>query len=335
LCFNERNEAGEIAMRRRLALGLLGLPLLPRAARAQAWMPSRPITLVVPFPPGGPTDLAARLLQPGMQAAFGQTVVVDNRPGATGAIGSRQVAQSAPDGHTLLVAASGTLTINEVVMRSAGYATERDFAPITLVMSVPNMLVVHPSVPARTVAEVVAWMKAQPGGVNYASSGIGASEHLGMELFRLRAGVEGTGVVFQGGPAAMQGVIQNQAPIGILNAATTGPQVLAGALRGIAVAGPRRMSTLPGVPTMAEQGMPEIVSGSWTAVVAPAATPVPILDRLNEVMVATLKTPEVQERLGRVGFTVDASGRAELGRLIAEDLARWREVARQARIEVQ
>jgi tripartite-type tricarboxylate transporter receptor subunit TctC len=322
-------------MRRRLAIGLLGLPLLPRPALAQGWMPSRPMTLVVPFPPGGPTDLAARLLQPGMQAAFGQTVVVDNRPGATGAIGSRQVAQAAPDGHTLLVAASGTLTINEVVMRNAGYATERDFAPVTLVMSVPNMLVVHPSVPARTVAEVVAWMKAQPSGVNYASSGIGASEHLGMELFRLRAGAEATAVVFQGGPAAMQAVIQNQAPVGVLNAATTGPQVLAGALRGIAVAGPRRMTTLPDVPTMAEQGMPEIVSGSWTAVVAPAATPVPILDRLNEVMVATLRTPEVQERLGRVGFTVDASGRAELARLIADDLARWREVARQARIEVQ
>jgi tripartite-type tricarboxylate transporter receptor subunit TctC len=324
-----------LAMRRRHAIGLLALPLLPRAALAQAWMPSRPVTLVVPFPPGGPTDLAARLLQPGMQAALGQPVVVDNRPGATGAIGSRLVAQAAPDGHTLLVAASGTLTINEVVMRNAGYATERDFAPVTLVMSVPNMLVVHPSVPARTVPEVVAWMKAQPGGVNYASSGIGSSEQLGMELFRLRTGTEATAVVFQGGPAAMQAVVQNTAPVAILNAATTGPQVLAGALRGIAVAGPRRMTTLPDVPTMAEQGMPEIVSGSWTAVVAPAATPAPVLDRLNAVMVASLRTPEVQERLGRVGFTVDASSREELARLIAGDLARWREVARQARIEVQ
>jgi tripartite-type tricarboxylate transporter receptor subunit TctC len=321
-------------MNRRHALMILAAPLLPRAALAQGWAPTRPATLVVPFPPGGPTDLAARLLQPGMQAALGQPVVVDNRPGATGAIGARAVAQAAPDGHTLLVAASGTLTINEVVMRSAGYATERDFAPVTLVMSVPNMIVVHPSVPARTVPEVVAWMKAQPGGVNYASSGVGSSEQLGMELFRLRTGTEANAVPFPGGPAAMQAVMQNQAPIAMLNAATVGQQVLAGALRGIAVAGPRRMSTLPDVPTMTEAGLPEIVSGSWTAVVAPAATPAPVLDRLNAVMVAALKTPEVTERLGRLGFTVEASSRAELARLIAGDLARWRDVVRQARIEV-
>ena len=325
-------------MRRRQALTLLSAPLLlPAIARAQgaaAWAPNRPVTLVVPFPPGGPTDLAARVMQAGMQAALGQPVVVDNRPGATGAIGSRYVAQSAPDGHTLLVAASGTLTINEVVMRSAGYASERDFAPVTLVMSVPNMLVVHPSIPARTVPEVVAWMRAQRGGVNYASSGVGSSEQLGMELFRLRTPTEAQAVPFAGGPAAMQAVMQNQAPIAMLNAATAGPQVLAGALRGIAVAGPRRMATLPDVPTMAEQGMPDIVSGSWTAVVAPAATPAPILDRLNEVMVAALRTTEVQERLGRVGFSVDASSRADLARLIASDLARWRDVVRDARIEL-
>ncbi|WP_170984732.1 tripartite tricarboxylate transporter substrate binding protein [Roseomonas sp. AR75] len=321
-------------MRRRHMLALLSAPLLlPAIARAQNWAPSRPVTMVVPFPPGGPTDLAARLLQNGMQPALGQPVVVDNRPGATGAIGSRFVAQAAPDGHTLLVAASGTLTINEVVMRSAGYETERDFAPITLVMSVPNMLVVNPAVPARTVPEVVAWMKAQPGGVNYASSGVGSSEQLGMELFRLRTSTEATAVPYQGGPAAMQAVIQNQAPIAMLNAATVGPQVQAGALRGIAVAGPRRMSTLPDVPTMTEQGLPQIVSGSWTAVVAPKATPANILDKLNEVMVTALRAPEVQDRLGRVGFTVDASSRADLARLIASDLARWREVVREAKIQ--
>lgn len=321
-------------MRRRHAIALLSAPLLlPAGARAQGWAPTRPVTLVVPFPPGGPTDLAARLLQAGMQPALGQPVVVDNRPGATGAIGSRHVAQSAPDGHTLLVAASGTLTINPVVMRSPGYDAEKDFAPLTLVMSTPNMLVVHPSVPARTVPEVVAWMKAQRGGVNYASSGVGSSEQLGMELFRLRTGTEATAVPFTGGAAAAQAVVQNTVPIAVLNAATIAPLVQAGQLRGIAVAGPRRSSASPDVPTMAEQGLPEIVSGSWTAVVAPAATPEPVLDRLNAVMVATLRTSEVRERLGRVGFTVDASSRAELGQLVASDLARWREVVREANIQ--
>ena len=325
-------------MRRRQALTFFAAPLmLPAIARAQGtaapWAPTRPVTLVVPFPPGGPTDLAGRVMQAGMQAALGQPVVVDNRPGATGAIGSRHVAQSAPDGHTLLVAASGTLTINPVVMRSPGYDVERDFAPVTLVMTAPNMLVVHPSVPARTVAEVVAWMKAQRGGVNYASSGVGSSEQLGMELFRLRTGTEATAVPFAGGPAAAQAVVQNTVPIAVLNAATIAPLVQGGQLRGIAVAGPRRHGPTPDVPTMTEQGLPEIVSGSWTAVVAPAATPAPILDRLNEVMVASLRAPEVTERLARVGFVVDASSRAELARLIAADLARWRDVVQQARIE--
>ncbi len=320
-------------MRRRHALALLSAPLLlPAVARAQAWAPSRPVTMVVPFPPGGPTDLAARLLQNGIQGPLGQAVVVDNRPGATGAIGSRHVAQSAPDGHTLLVAASGTLTINPVVMRNPGYDVEKDFAPVTLVMSTPNMLVVHPSVPARTVPEVVAWMNSQRGGVNYASSGVGSSEQLGMELFRLRTGTEATAVPFAGGAAAAQAVVQNTTPIAVLNAATIAPLVQSGQLRGIAVAGPRRSSASPDVPTMTEQGLPEIVSGSWTAVVAPAATPTAALDRLNEVMVAALRAAEVQERLGRVGFTVDASSRADLGRLIASDLARWREVVREAKI---
>ncbi len=322
-------------MRRRELMPLLATPLLvPRRAAAQSpWMPNRPVTLVVPFPPGGPTDLAARVMQNGMQTAFGQPAVVDNRPGATGAIGSRHVAQAAGDGHTLLVAASGTLTINPVIMRSPGYDVERDFAPVTLVMTAPNMLVVHPSVPARTLPEVVAWMKAQRGGVNYASSGSGSSEQLGFELFRLRTGTEATAVIFNGGPAAMGAVIQNLAPVAILNAATVSPHVQSGALRGVAIAGPRRFPQLPEVPTMAEGGMPEIISGSWTAVVAPASTPAPILDRLNEVMVAALRTPEVTERLARTGFAVDASSRAELGRLIASDLARWREVVREARIE--
>lgn len=323
-------------MRRRHALSLLAAPLLlPRPTLAQAaWAPTRPITMVVPFPPGGPTDLAARVVQAGMAAALGQTVVVDNRPGATGAIGSRYVAQQPADGHTLLVAASGTLTINPVVMRNPGYDVEKDFTPVTLVMTAPNMLVVHPSVPARTVAEVVAWMKTMPDGPSYASSGVGSSEQLGMELFKLLTKTEAQAVPFAGGPAAAQAVIQNLAPIAVLNAATVGPHVEAGRLRGIAICGPRRFPKLPEVPTMTEQGVPEHVSGSWTAIVAPAGTPEPALERLNQVIVAALKTPEVTERLARVGFAVDATSRAELGRLLGNDLARWRRVVREANIPV-
>jgi tripartite-type tricarboxylate transporter receptor subunit TctC len=324
-------------MRRRHALALLSVPLtLPRGAASQGpWAPSRPVTLVVPFPPGGPTDLAARVVQQGMQAALGQPVVVDNRPGATGAIGSRYVAQQPGDGHTLLVAASGTLTINPVVMRTPGYDVEKDFAPVTLVMTAPNMLVVHPSVPATTVAEVVAWMKSQPGGgPAYASSGVGSSEQLGMELFKLLTGADAVAVPFAGGPAAATAVIQNTAPFAVLNAATVGTHVQAGRLRGIAICGPRRFPQLPEVPTMAEQGLPDHVSGSWTAIVAPAATPEPVLERLNQVIVEALRTPEVTARLAQVGFAVDATPRAALGKLLAEDLARWRRVVRDAGIAV-
>ena len=325
-------------MRRRqtfaLLAGPLAAPMLSRGAFAQAaWAPTRAVTMVVPFPPGGPTDLAARVVQAGMSAALGQPVVIDNRPGATGAIGSRYVAGQPADGHTLLVAASGTLTINPVIMRNPGYDVEKDFAPVTLVMTAPNMLVVHPSVPARTVAEVVAWMKTIPGGPSYASSGVGSSEQLGMELFKLLTRTEAVAVPFTGGPAAATAVIQNQAPVAVLNAATVGPQVLSGALRGIAIAGPRRFAQLPDVPTMTEQGLPDLVSGSWTAIVAPAATPAAALERLNAVIVAARKTPEVTERLARVGFAVDATSREDCGRLIASDLARWRQVVRDARIE--
>jgi tripartite-type tricarboxylate transporter receptor subunit TctC len=309
--------------------------LLPHGAKAQpAWAPSRPVTMVVPFPPGGPTDLAARVVQQGMSAALGQPVVVDNRPGATGAIGSRYVAQQPADGHTLLVAASGTLTINPVVLRTPGYDVEKDFVPVTLVMTAPNMLVVHPSVPATTVAEVVAWMKTIQGGPAYASSGVGSSEQLGMELFKLLTGTEALPVPFAGGPAAATAVIQNTAPFAVLNAATVGVHVQAGRLRGIAVCGPNRFPQTPNVPTMTEQGLPDHVSGSWTAIVAPTGTPEPALARLNEVIVASLKTPEVTQRLANVGFAVDATSREALGKLIADDLARWRRVVREARIPV-
>ncbi|WP_431283211.1 Bug family tripartite tricarboxylate transporter substrate binding protein [Humitalea sp. 24SJ18S-53] len=327
-------------MRRRDTLALLPSALLARAAGAQSpapaagWVPTRQVTLVVPFPPGGPTDLCARVMQPGMQAALGVPVIVENRPGATGALGSRYVAAAAPDGHTLLVAAGGTLTINPVIMARPGYDAEKDFAPVTLAMNAPNMLVVHPSVPARTVAELVAWIKAQPGGVNYASSGTGSAEQLGFELFRLRTGTEGVHVPFTGGAASATAIIQNTAPIAMLNAATVGGFVNQGTIRGIAVAGPIRFAQTPDVPTMAEQGLADLISGSWTAVVAPAATPVAALDRLNAVMVAALKAPDVVARLGSIGFVVDASSRQVLADVIAGELARWRAVVRDARIEV-
>ena len=184
---------------------LMGLPLAIIASQARAqgtWAPSRPVVLVVPFAPGGPNDLVARLVAPAMQAALGQNVVVENRPGATGAIAARHVAAQPPDGHTLIVAASGTMTINPAVMTRPGYDPEKDFAPVSLAMSVPNMLVVNKDVPATTVAEVVAWLKREAGRASYCSGGVGSTEQLGMELFLKRTGTEATHIPFTGGAPA-------------------------------------------------------------------------------------------------------------------------------------
>ena len=323
-------------MRRRHFLPLLAAPLaLPAIARAQgAWAPTRQLSLVVPFPPGGPTDIVARLCGPLVQAALGQTAVIENRPGATGVVGTRHVAQQPADGHTIMFAASGTLTIMPVVTRDVGFDPIGDFAPVTLAMAAPNMLVVHPSVPATNLAELAAWIRAQPGGANYASSGIGSSEQLGMELTRLRLGVELTHVPFQGGAPTVQALIAGTVPMSMMNAGTALPHIQSGRLRGIAVAGPRRFAPLPDVPTMAEQGQPGILSQSWTGILVRAGTPAPAIARLHEAFTAALRTPEVTQRLATLGFTVDAGAPAGLAELIAADLERWRGVVRDARIQV-
>jgi tripartite-type tricarboxylate transporter receptor subunit TctC len=233
-----------------------------------------------------------------------------------------------------MFAASGTLTIMPVITRDVGFDPIGDFAPITLAMVVPNMVVVHPSVPATNLAELLAWVRAQRGGVNYASSGIGSSEQLGMELTRLRTGIELTHVPFQGGAPTVQALVAGTVPLSMMNAGTALPHIQAGRLRGIAIAGPQRFAPLPDVPTMAEQGQPDILSQSWTGILVRAGTPAPILARLHEVFTTALRTPEVTSRLGTLGFTVDAGPPEGLARLIAGDLERWRGVVRDARIEV-
>lgn len=323
-------------MRRRQILPLLAAPLaLPAIARAQApWAPTRALSLVVPFPPGGPTDLAARLCAPLVQASLGQPAVVENRPGATGVVGTRHVAAQPADGHTIMFAASGTLTIMPVITRDVGFDPIADFASVTLAMVVPNMLVVHPSVPATNLTELLAWVRAQPGGVNFASSGIGSSEQLGMELTRLRTGIELTHVPFQGGAPTVQALVAGTVPMSMMNAATALPHIQGGRLRGIAIAGPTRFGPLPDVPTMAEQGQPDILSQSWTGILVRSGTPAPAVARLHQAFTAALRAAEVTDRLRALGFTVDAGEPAGLARLVAADLERWRGVVRDARIQV-
>lgn len=323
-------------MNRRSALSLpLAALALPRVAGAQGtWSPSRTVTLVVPFAAGGPNDIVARLVAPHLQQALGQTVVVENRPGATGAIAARHVAAQPADGHTLIVAASGTMTINPAVMQRPGYDPEKDFSPVTLAMTVPNMLVVHKDVPARTVAETIDWLKRENGRVNYSSGGVGSTEQLGMELFLRATGTTATHVPFPGGAPAVTAMIQGQCQASILNAATVRPHVASGALRGIAICLPRRFAALPDIPTMEEAGFPQVVSASWSAFLAPAGTPAPAIARLHETITAALRQPEVTQRLTAAGFTIDASTPEELGRTISTELARWKRVVQEAGIQL-
>ena len=307
----------------------------PRIAAAQpAWAPSRPVILVVPFAPGGPNDVVARLVAPHMQAALGQNVVVENRPGATGAIGARHVAAAAPDGHTLLVAASGTMTINPAVMARPGYDPEKDFAPVSLAMTVPNMLVVHKDVPARTVAEVIDWLKREDGRVAYSSGGVGSTEQLGMELFLRATGTTATHVPFPGGAPAVTAMIQGQCQASILNAATVRPHVASGALRGIAICLPRRFAALPDVPTMTEAGFPQVVSASWSAFLAPAGTPAPAVLRFNAAIRDALAQQAVKDRLAAAGADGVSSSPDELATYLRAESTKWARVVQAARITV-
>jgi tripartite-type tricarboxylate transporter receptor subunit TctC len=322
-------------MRRRDVLTLLAASGLAMPALAQSgWKPVKPLTLVVPFPPGGATDLCARALQPGLQALLGQTVLIENRPGATGVIGTRNVAAQPGDGHVLLVNASGTMTIQPVVMQSPGFDPEKDFKPVILAMSAPNVIVVNPEIPARDVASLKAWMAGQGDSVSFSSSGIGSSEQLGLELFLLRTGTKATQVPFGGGAQAITAVMQKTVALSMVNSGTAAPQITSGQLRMIAVAGPRRLGWAPEVPTLAEQGLADLFSQSWTGIFAPATTPEPIAEALHDAVATVLRQPEVIERLERIRFVVEGGSRADLGALVAADLRRWRGVVRDAGIAV-
>lgn len=326
-------------MRRRKALALVSAAALSglaggRAGAQAPWRPTRPVTLLVPFPPGGATDLCARALQPGMQAALGQNVVVENRPGATGVVGTRAVAALPGDGQVILVNASGTMTIQPVVMQRPGFDPEKDFKPVILAMSAPNVIVVNPALPVHDVAGLARWMAEQGEAVSFSSSGIGSSEQLGFELFLLRTSRKAVHVPFAGGAAAITAVIGNTVPVSMVNSGTAAPQIASGQLRMIAVAGPRRLAWAPEVATMAEQGLPGLHSLSWTGLFVPAATPDPVAGALHEAAAATLRQPEVVERLERIRFVVEGGSREELGSLVSADLARWRGVVRDAGIAV-
>lgn len=323
---------------RRFVPSLLGALLATAGAALAddakpAW-PSRPVSIVVPYVPGGPSDLLARALAGPLQAAIGQSVVVENRTGANGIVAAQHVMRQAPDGHTLFVAASGLMTVTPVVNARTPYDPVRDFTHLTVAISAPNLLVVNPAVPANTLAELVSWLKANPAGASYGSSGIGSSEQLGMELFKLRTGTEPAHVPYPGGGAAVTDLVSGTLQLALLNIATVSPHVAGGRLRAIAVGGGQRHPLLPSVPTVAESGVDGFDSGSWHGIVAPRGMVPELRARVQEALRAALRNPEIGARLAATGFTVEAADGGALQALVEADLARWREVVRTARIAV-
>ena len=309
--------------RRWIALSGLGLVLAAASGHAETY-PSRPIHVVVPYAAGGVNDVAARLLQPGLQQALGQPIVIDNRSGANGTIGSSLVAKAAPDGYTLLVD-NESHAVNPAIYAKLPYDSAHDFAPVTLVCTIDRLFVINGSLPAQTLAEFVALAKAQPGKLNYA---IAASPvQLAMELFDEIAGIDLTAVLYRGGAPAMQAMLGNETQITFVPLAPAASYLQAGQLRALATAGTRRPPQLPAVPTIAEAGYPGFEAPSWIGVLAPAGTPPEVIQRLHDAVAGTLAAPDVVERFGALGMDVAAQPSDRFGRFIARETAKWVKVA--------
>jgi tripartite-type tricarboxylate transporter receptor subunit TctC len=299
--------------------------------RAETY-PSRPIHLVVPYAAGGVNDLAARLLQGGLQQALGQTIVIDNRSGANGAIGSALVAKAPPDGYTLLID-NESHAVNPAINPKLPYDSARDFAPITLVCTISRLFVINAGLPARTLGEFVALAKAKPGALNYA---IAASPvQLAMELFDSLAGISLTSVTYRGGAPAMQAMLTNETQITLVPLAPAASYLQAGQLRALAIAGTRRSPALPDVPTVAEAGYPAFDAPSWIGLLAPAGTPPPIVARLHAETAGVLAAPDVVARFEALGMDVAALPPDSFGRFIAGEIAKWTAVAREHNITVE
>lgn len=307
----------------------LALSAAPAAAQDAAGFPARTIRIVVPFPPGGVTDRLARVVAQKMQEQWGQPAVVDNRPGASGMIAAEQVAKSPPDGYTLMMGHIGTHAINPSLFAKLPYDPVQDFAPVSLLVSVPNILLVHPSVPAGSVAELIALARAKPGTLNFASPGSGTSGHMSAELFKSLAGIDIVHVPYKGPGPALQDLLAGQVNMLFDTVASSMPQVRAGKLKGLAVTTPARSAIAPDVPTMAEAGVAGYEIAPWFAAYAPAGTPPAVIDKLNAEMRRILALPDVRTAfVDQQGMTLIASSPAELGAHTQREIAKWARVVK-------
>jgi tripartite-type tricarboxylate transporter receptor subunit TctC len=305
---------------------------VPMAATAQAF-PTKPIRIVVTYPPGGGADLMARLVAPKMAAALGQPVVVENKPGASGQIGAGEVARAAPDGYTLMLDAS-SYAVNPSLFPKLPYDPAKAFTPIGVLALYPNMLVVTPSFAPKTVKELVDLAKSKPGAVAFASSGNGSAQHLAGELFKQKAGVDLQHIPYKGGGPAMNDVIGGQVPVFFANMASGLAHVKGGKLRALAITGAKRSASLPEAPTMAEAGVAGYEVYEWNAVFVPAGTPAPVVAKLAEALAQAMASPDIRERVASLGGEIAGYGPKEADRFIREQTELWGKVVKAGNIRV-
>ncbi len=301
---------------------LLAAPVL---AQAQAF-PSRPITVVVPYLPGGTNDIIVRTLTPKLTEALGQAVVIENRPGAGGNLGAAYVAKAKPDGHTLVIASVGVFAINKWMAKESGFDPDKDLVPVVNTGSVPNMLLVHPSVPVSSVKDLVALAKAKPNTINFASMGSGSTGHLCGEMFKMAVQVQATHIAYKGSAPALQDLLAGTVQMMFDNLPTALPRAKNGQLKGLAVTSAKRNSLAPEIPTMEEAGVPGYEATAWFGVAAPAGTPKAVVDRLNMEFVKALRDPQNAQKLEALGLAMATDSPEGFAAFIAAESQKWRKV---------
>jgi tripartite-type tricarboxylate transporter receptor subunit TctC len=322
-------------MNKHFVVSAIALALLAGATAAHAQQyPSKPIRFIVPFPPGGGNDTIARMIGQRLTAATGQQVIVDNRPGAGGAIGAEAAARAAADGYTMFLAGVATHGINPNLRRKLPYDPVRDFDAVTLIASAPLLVVVHPSLPVKSVKDLIALARTRPDQVNYASNGNGSSSHLAVEMFRMMTGTRMVHIPYKGLSSALTDLLSGEVQMMFSSAVAMLPHVKAGRLRAVAMTGGKRSSVIPDIPTVAEAGVPGYETGSWYGVVVPAGTPRPAIDRLAQEIGAIVKSAEINKRLVSEAVIPVGSTPQEFDAHIKQELARWAKVIKAARLEI-
>jgi tripartite-type tricarboxylate transporter receptor subunit TctC len=313
------------------ALAIIGLSL---HAHAQAPYPSKPIRMIVPLAAGGPSDTTARIVAPKISDFIGQSVVVDNRPGASGIIGTEIGLKSPPDGHTILLV-SNTISLNPAIFRKLPYDNERDMTPVSLLATTPYLLAVHPSLPVKSVKDLIALAKARPGELNHASAGPGTGPHMAMEVFAQRSGIKIQQIVYKGGGPAMIDFLAGQTQINLTNMITAMQHVRTGRIRGLAVSSLKRSPAAPEIPTIHESGIADYEEGGQHGIVAPAGLPKDVLAKLHGSIVSAMRTPEIARRLAEDGSSVAATTPDEFRALIRRETAKWTQIAKSIGLQPQ